>query len=116
MFKVIKIGDTELEMVTTAVTAYYYKRVFDEDLLVFLNAEHEEGEYFYVAEQLAYIMNCDAKKEDMLHLSWETYFEWLNQFAQIDMMRAASAVIGFFKQSQKTASTPKKKVDQQSGE
>lgn len=116
MYEKITIGSQEVEMVANAATAYKYKQVFNEDLLVFFMEEQGQADFVYVAEQLAFIMMKQAESNDFSHVSEDEYYTWLEQFDQFDFIRSGQQIINLFQKTQRATSKPKKKVDQQSGE
>lgn len=138
MFTTLKIGEKELNLVANAATAYRYKQVFNEDLLVFFSGLYRGQPRFYediteeekeekliawateqdsknvdVSTKLAYIMSLQEQKNDFTHVNMETFLEWLDQFETGDLVRKSGEIVAIFYGNQKTLSTPKKKADQQ---
>lgn len=115
MFKEITIGDKKVPFLATASTAYRYKQVFHEDLLVaFASEKTTVIETVELSHKLGYIMNRQAEGADMKLLSYDKYLEWLDQF-EVDEIYGSvpDEIIEIFIGNQKSMSIPKKKADQQ---
>lgn len=72
------------------------------------------GELQSVSE-LAYIMNQQAEAKspsDLMALSYEGYFDWLDQFDSMTFLQNATAIIDVYMNNTKSTSEPKKEPAQ----
>lgn len=115
MFKEITIGDKTYGFLATASTAYRYKQVFHEDLLVSLTDEKSAIiKTLELSHKLGFIMNMQAEKADMNSLSYDKFLDWLDQFDTRDAYGSVpDEIIDIFIGNQKPMSIPKKKAEQQ---
>ena len=100
MTRVIVIGNNQVEMKSTATTAFRYKQIFGSDLkkdMVKLSnelnhkKENEENEekgldMLYMVMQLAYVMQCQAK-DKIKTASIEDYYNWLDEYEEDDFQK-----------------------------
>lgn len=110
MFKTITIGEKEVELVATASTPIRMRQIFGVDLMrVFSKAEEDGGvEMADVIPQLAYVMNCQAKKMDMTKLNMNTFVEWCDEFGAMDLVNASAQIIEVYTGNSVSKSISKK--------
>ncbi|MBO5526390.1 MAG: hypothetical protein J5993_06540 [Clostridia bacterium] len=63
-------------------------------------------------QQMAYIMNMQAKNADMSKLSLEGYINWLDQFESFEFLTNSMEFIGLYMGNRETTSSQKKEVAQ----
>lgn len=110
MYKVIRIGKHDVEVVANAATPYRYKQVFREDLLPYLTGKRSDDEQSLALQQLAYVMAMQAQKADFDKLNMDAYLEWLETFDAMDLINRdkASEIMSVYVGSQQTHSHAKK--------
>jgi len=111
MFGTIELNGRQVELSANAATAFRMKQIFDVDLMkVFMNVESDGGaETAAILPQLTYVMNCQAKKEDMNKLNFETFLLWCEDFDAFEITSKAQDIIDLYLGNMKTTSTSKKK-------
>lgn len=86
---VVKIGDKEVEMVSSALTSLAYKKIFGRDILSTLtNFKSDKADLAQAnsaidnVAQLGFVMAMQAKLSipDFMKLSEVNYYEWVNEF------------------------------------
>ena len=86
---VVKIGDKEVEMVSSALTSLAYKKIFGRDILSTLtNFKADKADLAQAnnaidnVAQLGFVMAMQAKLSipDFMKLSEVNYYEWVNEF------------------------------------
>lgn len=86
---VVKIGDKEVEMVSSALTSLAYKKIFGRDILTTLtNFKADKADLAQAntaidnVAQLGFVMAMQAKLSipDFMKLSEVNYYEWVNEF------------------------------------
>jgi hypothetical protein len=86
---VVKIGDKEVEMVSSALTSLAYKKIFGRDILSTLtNFKADKADLAQATNaidnvaQLGFVMAMQAKLSipDFMKLSEVNYYEWVNEF------------------------------------
>ena len=86
---VVKIGDKEVEMVSSALTSLAYKKIFGRDILSTLtNFKADKADLVQAnnaidnVAQLGFVMAMQAKLSipDFMKLSEVNYYEWVNEF------------------------------------
>jgi hypothetical protein len=86
---VVKIGDKEVEMVSSALTSLAYKKIFGRDILSTLtNFKADKADLAQAnnaidnVAQLCFVMAMQAKLSipDFMKLSEVNYYEWVNEF------------------------------------
>ena len=91
MYNVVKIGETEVPMLSMASCDLYYKNVFGEDpyKLQAGNMDPVDVSLFYM--KMGYIMAEFARLKDrkmMLQLNMESYEKWLDEFGRPELIEA----------------------------
>lgn len=115
MFKKIKVGGKEIDMLATASTSIRYKQIFHEDLISLFQATGEKGEltdYLSISQKLGYIMAQHAAKADMEKLNEDAYMEWLDQFEPFDFVEAGGDIVKLYRGNEETSAESKKKEDE----
>lgn len=120
MFKEITLKTTEGEksfpFLATGTTAYRYRQIFHQDLLVMLNnMETPDKADTSVGDKLAYIMNAQAEKKDLNKLSFDTFLEWADQFEGAELFLHMKDFVAFYLGSKETTSNPKNGAARQNG-
>lgn len=118
MEKVIKIGNKDIKLRSSAATYIKYRRTFKEDLFRTLQDMSKEiGDDGTIPDgavgtlfQAAYIMAGQADPKMNMDLD-----SWLDQFELLDSINGVQDVFGMLMGDQATIDEAKKKNDQQSG-
>ena len=121
MFKQINLitidgEERAFKFLATGTTAYRYRQVFHQDLMMQLNkmglfreeGVSEDAVDSTVIEKLAFIMNAQAEGKDMNVLNFDSFLEWADQFASMEMITHASEIVEVYLGSKVTSSVPKK--------
>ena len=91
MKKTINIGEKEVTFRASALTAFLYKRLFNEDLMKVITTIGDTNDVDKIFG-LAYVMKFQAESanpaDDMKNgkLTLEGYYEWLDEFEQTDLL------------------------------
>lgn len=118
MIATIELGKKKVKLLSNAVTALHYKQVFHKDLLVMMLVDAPAGkmndaEAVEMAQEMCYIMACQAAKKEM---SYEGYLEWLESQEQMDLIERSFDIIDVFKGQMPGLSESKKKEEQLSAD
>ena len=107
MYKILKIGETELGLTANAATPFRFRQVFKKDLLQILgNAEKAEAEGIEAVTELAFIMAKQAEKADMGKLNEDEFMTWLEGYGPMDFVNAAEDIMNVYMDSTETTATP----------
>ena len=97
MYKVIKIGEKDVPMLSVASSDVYYNRLFRENpLSVMTDKKADNGQKTNLAFGMGFIMAKFAETKDrkvMLQLSFDDYLDWLEQFSYGDYIEAAPEIL-----------------------
>ena len=111
-------GEKSFPFLATGTTAYRYKQVFHQDLMILLNKmENSEDDQtdMTVGDKLAFIMNAQAEKRDMNKLNEDAFLEWADQFDGAELFLHRQEFVTLYLGSRRTSSKPKKEAAQRSG-
>ena len=119
MFKQINLTTIDGEekafnFLATGTTAFRYRQIFQQDLMVQLNKLRslqdgsDENADSTIFEKLAFIMNSQAEGKDMKTLNFDVFLDWADQFAGAEILTHAGEIIELYLGSKMTSSTPKK--------
>jgi hypothetical protein len=113
MIQTIQIGDNggELRLAANAATPLRFKQLFKLDLLKILSdlSQENSAELVEPITKLAYVMNMQAKGENMNALSEDGFFEWLEGFEPMDFAYASEKIMNVYLASSQPSSVAKKK-------
>lgn len=112
MYQIIKIGDQDVPMRSSAATQYRFKAVFGTDLMSALSRANKspenQTEAAELIPQLGYIMAKQADNStEWRKLNFEAFLEWADQYDTSDMAIAAPEIVQIYSSSARTTSTPK---------
>lgn len=97
MYKVIKIGEKDVPMLSVASSDVYYNRLFRENpLSVMTDKKSDNGQKTKLAFGMGFIMAKFAETKDrkaMLQLSFDDYLDWLEQFSYGDYIEATPEIL-----------------------
>lgn len=100
MYRVVKIGETDVPMLALASVDVYYKRMFKEDPLSIMTSKSaDEGEKTRIAFGMGFIMAKYAENQDrkkMMALTYDEYLEWLDKFIYGDFIEAVPDILGLY--------------------
>lgn len=115
MFKVVRIGDKDVEMLANAASPYRFKQIFREDFLKrAIETNGNEAESVDLFVKMGFIMAKQAEKADFAKLNEDSFFIWLEDFEPSDVQMAAGEIANIYAGNAETKSTPKEKADRQS--
>lgn len=98
-------------MLATAATAIRYKYTFHEDLIQQMQKLDMENINFDLINQLAYVMNCEAKEVKCQDMSYDDYFNWCSRIDSGSIIDHAGDIITTYVGNRATSSIAKKKKD-----
>lgn len=109
MFKVVNIGEHEVAMLSNATTPYRFKQLYGADLMKAVTElqKNDISEVEDITCKLAFLMNAAAEKKDMNKLSIEAFYEWLERFEPMEIIKASKDIIGLYLGQTKTSSNSK---------
>lgn len=122
MYKEIQLdtqeGNKVFRFLATGTTAYRFRQVFHQDLMVMLNnmEKVDDGKAdTSVGDKLAYIMNMQAEGKDMTKLSFDSFLKWCDQFDGAELFLHMQDFVTLYLGSRATTSVPKKAVARPTG-
>jgi hypothetical protein len=115
MYKEINLkcldGTQPFKFLATGTTAYRFKQVFHQDLMILLNKmekDQDDQTDMTVGDKLAFIMNAQAEGKEMKELNIESFLEWADQFDGAELFMHMQEFVIMYIGSRKTTSVPKK--------
>ena len=111
-------SEQKFPFLATGTTAYRYKQVFHQDLMILLNKmENSEDDQtdMTVGDKLAFIMNAQAEKRDMKTLNVDAFLAWADQFDGAELFLHMQEFVTLYLGSRRTTSKPKKEAAQLKG-
>ena len=116
--KTCEEGEKPFSFLATGTTAYRFKQVFHQDLMILLNKmENSEDDQtdMTVGDKLAFIMNAQAEKKDMNHLNIDAFLAWADQFDGAELFLHMQEFVTLYLGSRRTTSKPKKEAARPTG-
>ena len=112
MYQIIKIGDHDVPMRSSAATQYRFKAVFGTDLMSAIakasNSPEARTDVTELLPMLGFIMARQAADEkEWGKLNEQAFLEWAEQFDAADMSDALLDIMAVYKKNTRTTSTPK---------
>ena len=95
------------KFLASSSTAYRYKEVFQEDLMIKLTKLEQERD-LTIGDKLAYIMNAQAEGKPMKKLNYDLFLDWLDQLESSELIIHMEEIINLYLGSRLTSSMPKK--------
>lgn len=95
MFNIVKIGGTDVPMLSMASIDVYYRNVFHEDPLKLQTEEQSPSEAVAFYQRMGFIMAKFAElktREGMRELREDDYLDWLDTFDRLELMNALSDI------------------------
>ena len=124
MFTTLTIGNKEVPMESTALTSLAYKKIFGDDILRTLGTFRklnvtgsEANSAIDGVSQLAFVMAKQADDtitvKDLMRLTEDDYYEWLNTFEYGDLIdsETISQILDVWSGNLATTVDPKNAVD-----
>ncbi len=113
MYRTVKIGEKDINLLANGATPIRYRMVFGRDILSELQKADQDGGLLASSiAELAFIMAMSADDSvDMNKLNVEKYVEWLEQFEAFDITMASEDIIDVYMGNTKTTSEIKKKAN-----
>ena len=112
MYRTVKIGDKDINLLANGATPIRYRMVFGRDILSELQKADQDGGLMASSiSELTYIMAMSADDSvDMSKINVNTYVKWLEQFEAFDITMAADQIIDVYMGNTTTTSEIKKKA------
>lgn len=107
MYKLVTIGNQEVEMVANAATPFRYNQIFKEDFLKLASETKADASAAGTFIRLAYVMAMQAAKKDMAKLNEDSFLNWLEQFETNDLFNALNEITEVYAGNEKTSTSPK---------
>lgn len=112
MEKVIKIGNKDVKLKSTAKTLRLYRNTFERDLLIDMHtltkrvAKNKDisNEDLEIFECVIFVMASQADENTPKNIG-----DWLDTFEPMDIYKACPAILAMWNTGNKTLETPKKK-------
>lgn len=105
----VNIGSTQVEMAVNAATPLYFKAVFGKDIYrISMDLGDDTGEAIDNFQKLAFIMNAQAKKKDVMALTIDDYIKWLEKFLPMDVAYAVPDIADVYMRQTQPTVKPKK--------
>lgn len=105
----VNIGSKAVEMAVNAATPLYFKAVFGSDIYrLSMDLGDDTGEAIDNFQRLAFIMNMQAKKEDVMSKTVDDYITWLEKFLPMDMAVAVPDIAEVYMRQTQPTVKPKK--------
>lgn len=116
LFNKVKIGDQEILVCSSASINIIYWNIFHEDFL--MQMAKEDGAPMQSFMKMAFVMAkmgelCDRRKVNKLTV--EDYADWIEQFANGDLLNALPDIQAAYMSSAVTAVNSKKNSEELSG-
>ncbi len=119
MYNLVKIGEKDVPMLSTASVDYYYKAVFREDPIKIQTATGtDEGAMIDLMVKMGFIMAKFAEstnRKDMLMLNEDAFYEWLDEFERPDLFGALDEIQATYEAQTGMGSKAKKKTEEPTG-
>lgn len=113
MYKIVRIGDKDVPMLSMASVDLYYKNVFGEDPLV-VQQNMGSGEAIGFYQRMAFIMAKYAEvkeRKEMLKLSFDSFLEWMEQYDRDELILALEPIMLVYNGQMAVSAESKKKDD-----
>lgn len=89
----VKIGNQKIAMKGNARTSVYYTQLFQKDFFKSVQlAARNENVPIADLKELAFVMAKQAEGADFASLKIDDYYEWLEQFEELEMIEAVNDV------------------------
>lgn len=118
MFNLVKIGDSNVPMLSVASTDVYFRNIFHEDPIALQAKGLDEGSAINLFMRMGFVMAKFAECKDrktMLSLNEEAYTEWLDGFDRAAYLNALADIQKTYEGQAVTSSDAKKKDEEPSG-
>lgn len=119
MYNLVKIGEKDVPMLSTASVDYFFKTIFREDPFK-IQTEHSNvpGVMIDFTIKMGFIMAKFAEstnRKDMLMLNEDAFYEWLDEFERPDLFGALDEIQATYEAQTGTGSKAKKKTEEPTG-
>jgi len=118
MYKVVKIGEKEVPMLSMASTDIYYKNTFSEDpLKLQTKDDYDAADMYHLFVRMGFIMAKQAEsksRKEMMKLSEDAFLDWIDGFQREDLYEFDTIIEikDVYEGNRTTTSEPKKEEDQ----
>ena len=118
MYRIVKIGDKEVPMLSMASVDIYYRNIFHEDPIKLQSSkDFDEGDLINFMMKMGFVMAKFAEVKDrkeMKNINEDMFLEWLDQFGRGDYLNALVDIRLVYDEQSATSSESKKNTDQPS--
>lgn len=111
MFKKIKIGNEEVEMLPCGASIPTYQKIFKRDFAKQLSEMGESPSQMYemgfVMAKTAEVVGAGRKYSELLKLSEEDFLVWMAQYDPMDLLEALSDITDLYFEQTGVSAVPK---------
>ena len=118
MFKVIRIGEKEVPMLSMASVDVYYRNIFHEDPIALQAKGMDDGETIVFVMKMGFVMAKYAElksREEMRSLNEDSYLEWLDDMERMDYLTALPDIRAVYEGQNLSTAEVKKTEDRSTG-
>lgn len=115
MFNTVKIGATEVPMLSMASVDLYYRNIFHEDPIKIQTSEQDDGDIINFVMRMAFVMARFAEAKDrkgMAKITQDDFLDWLDQFERNDLLLALPDIRQTYEGQSLTDAKGKKNTDE----
>lgn len=120
MFNIVKIGTSEVPMLSMASVDVYYRNIFHEDPLKIQTDENADtGVMIGFIQRMGFVMAKFAELKDrkeMLKLNEDSFYEWMDTMERNDLINALPDIQMTYEGQSINGSEAKKNNEEPSGE
>lgn len=111
MYNVVKVGETDVPMLSMASCDIYYRNIFHEDAIKLQSKEMDEGDLINFIMRMGFVMAKFAElknREEMRKLNEDMFVDWLDGFERSDYLNALPDIRATY-EGQRVATSEEKK-------
>lgn len=120
MYNIVKIGTTEVPMLSMASVDVYYRNIFHEDPLKIQTEENTDtGVMVGFYQKMGFVMAKFAELKDrkeMMKLNEDAFFEWMDTMERIDLISALPDIQATYEGQHIPSAIAKKNNEDSTGE
>lgn len=116
MYNLVKIGEKEVPMLSTASVDYFFKTIFREDPFK-IQTEHsnDPGVMIDFTIKMGFVMAKFAEsthRKDVLALNEDSFYDWLDEFERPDLIGALDQIQDTYEAQAESGSKAKKNSEE----
>lgn len=116
MYREIKIGDEKVPMLAMASAGVYYKQIFGDDIIKLLSTDDDDlsADRIWATFKIGYVMAMFARFKngvEMRKLNEGTFCRWLDDYSNVDMLKAVPDILALYTGQQIPDAVEKKEED-----